>query len=351
MEEIFGDLKQIVIQLRKFPKPIEEPESFLKITGYAHIENLHSNILSYYLNPYKKHGLGMLFWHSLMDSLNFNINKSSSIIEISREVRTKKNNRIDIVIIANDFILGIENKINHDLNNDLEDYLSQLQELSKEKYNISEENVKLMVLAPKEIKLPNKKFLMLTYSKWFTNIINRLPNHYLNANAIHLIYLKEYISIMSETTPNKELFEYFYQQKDIINDFMETFYELQEEMTDKVIQLNDLMKDYVGHKMKLFIYENSWFVMQGKFSDVTFTVDTLVTPTGFRIMLFFREDVDLDRLYDFVEVRNILENPKSRKLIFKNQRILYKEFRYNEPLSTIKSELDMILNKIERYQD
>src|SRR5215213_7278939 len=116
--EIFNDLHLSI------PISPARQRTFFDISGFPLYENVISNWYSYFLKQEEDHGLGNLFIRTLLKLTGFNQELNEFIVE--REVMTHKGNRVDLVIIGKGADDGkyviIENKINHWVNNDLEDY-------------------------------------------------------------------------------------------------------------------------------------------------------------------------------------------------------------------------------------
>ena len=55
-------------RLQKLPRRVERPRTFMEIGGYAHSENVCSNLLAFFFDPGAPHGLGSLFLDALLDS-------------------------------------------------------------------------------------------------------------------------------------------------------------------------------------------------------------------------------------------------------------------------------------------
>ncbi|WP_197482046.1 PD-(D/E)XK nuclease family protein [Polaribacter atrinae] len=94
-----------------------------------------ANVLAFFFRPKENHKLETLFLDALLETRFTNIGKNSNeettqeipVYEITSvkvivEQPTKFNKRIDILIITNTFVVCIEFKINHDLNNSLTEY-------------------------------------------------------------------------------------------------------------------------------------------------------------------------------------------------------------------------------------
>ena len=125
----------------------QEPrKTFMEILKVNQREVTFANVLAYFFRPNETHGLGDLFIQSLMKTncsefLGKNKLEQNNVLfenadannnqitlfekkdeGVKVEYPTIDGNRIDIVIKKDDFVICIEFKINHDLDNPLEDY-------------------------------------------------------------------------------------------------------------------------------------------------------------------------------------------------------------------------------------
>lgn len=96
-----------------------------------------ANLLAFYFRPKEKHNLNALFLDALFetqfseigiakenDERYFKIsNYDADQVKVIVEKETGKRNRIDILIESDTFVICIEFKINHDLDNPLDDYV------------------------------------------------------------------------------------------------------------------------------------------------------------------------------------------------------------------------------------
>jgi hypothetical protein len=100
-------------------------KTFMEILKVNNREIPFANLLAFFFRPNKEHGLGTLFIDSFLDTVQLNISDrkdNHKSVKIHVEKKTDKGNRIDILIITDTFVICIEFKINHHLNNPLEDY-------------------------------------------------------------------------------------------------------------------------------------------------------------------------------------------------------------------------------------
>jgi hypothetical protein len=106
------------------PKPRED--TLFSIAGRGHYENPTSDLLAYFMKPDAQHGFGPLFLRTFLECMEIESEVLHGLtfdqVKVEREAGTTEKNRIDILIEGRDWILMIENKIYHNLNNDLESY-------------------------------------------------------------------------------------------------------------------------------------------------------------------------------------------------------------------------------------
>lgn len=100
----------------------DEP-TFMEIGGYQYRENTYSNILKFYLNPNNKHGYDRQILDKFLEAAKLSHFKdyAPETVDIKREFPTDEG-RIDLLITTNNWVLAIENKIYHSLNNNLDEY-------------------------------------------------------------------------------------------------------------------------------------------------------------------------------------------------------------------------------------
>ncbi len=100
-------------------------KTFMDVSGYPHYENVVSNILAFFFDDSEEHGFGNLWLNSLLSCAK-RTDLEDAHAAVEREVFTSKNNRIDLLITSDRYILCIENKIFADVYNDLKDYAKDI---------------------------------------------------------------------------------------------------------------------------------------------------------------------------------------------------------------------------------
>lgn len=209
----FHELEKLLLSLPKVDT--RDKETFLNVYGIPNHENAISNIYSFFLQK-GNHGFGTLFLDALNDCIE-HTDLSMSSYEVLRESYTLEGGRIDIQI--NEKVIDnkpfksifIENKIYHDLNNNLEDYLNSLDNKS-EKIGI------VLTLEPDHN--VRKPFLNITHKTWITNIQKRIGAYIDKADSKYLLLLQDFIShINSFYTKhlNMNTIEFLYRNGEKIN--------------------------------------------------------------------------------------------------------------------------------------
>jgi hypothetical protein len=110
------------------PRQIYRP-TYLDIAGFPDRENVWSNLLAFFFKSTNGHGLGNEVFQAFMSLIDVDINHDV-VVEATREVSTQDGKYIDLVLVTPNMVVGIENKVNHVLNNDLVAYRNHLVKLA-----------------------------------------------------------------------------------------------------------------------------------------------------------------------------------------------------------------------------
>ena len=150
-------------------------ETFLSICGFPHYERVVSNILSFFFNSTREHGLKKCFSESLLELLGINAD-SMTDFETNTEEKTTNGKYIDILIHNEELNIIIENKIYADLYNDLEEYYNYVScQYGKQTYGV--------VLGLYKYETNNKHFVSITYEELFTSIRKNLGFYITNSQS------------------------------------------------------------------------------------------------------------------------------------------------------------------------
>ena len=120
IEEIRNSLKDLADM-----NPTETEKTIFSIGGRGHYENPISDVLAFYLNTDEDHGFGNAVLKTLLDSVG--VTERPSLSEsVLREAPTENQKRLDLVLVGDDWVMAIENKIYHEANNPFDEYEEHL---------------------------------------------------------------------------------------------------------------------------------------------------------------------------------------------------------------------------------
>ena len=191
------ELKKLEEFLRTETIPvIKNKIGFLEIIRKQHYENINSNLYAHFLSC-GINEIRSLFLDSLLSLISEKANKQLYFTneKVSTEILTASNGRIDFVI--EDFntqnTIIVENKIYHELRNDLLDYWNHYKIDSSKKVGI------LLTLYP--FKVPDiveKEFINITHLEWINRIKENYTAEMLTGN--YKVYVEDFINTIESLT-------------------------------------------------------------------------------------------------------------------------------------------------------
>lgn len=142
----------------------EEDEIFLQLINADKIEAVSTKILAYIFDSHKNHGLGNLPLKALFKLLGIK-DKAPKISTTEEEVscfygrKIRKNGRMDLIIKAPPYLIVIENKIRHKLDNPLDIYRKWVEKNYAKNENFTEKHYVILGLNKPKEDLRNFKFI------------------------------------------------------------------------------------------------------------------------------------------------------------------------------------------------
>ena len=225
------------------PTPQRAPTT-LELSGYPHLENVYSNILAFFLDPGREHGFGPLFLESLLSVAEDEAIQGGEEIEVNREEITGTGNKIDLVISTDTLIVGIENKIFQELDNDLKDYGKHLDQKANGR------RVCKILLG---LNLPNKPkdeqklsgFKPITYEAYFDEVLRRIGPVLIGSNDRYLRFLLEVIETVNHLTEgsamNLEMLAFFQNHEKDVESLLGEVKTLKKDMRNQVTNLRGVL--------------------------------------------------------------------------------------------------------------
>ena len=356
------DYIKILLDFKSIPRH-KRTKTFMEIAGYPHYENVCSNILKFYLDPTNEHGLKDLVLNSLLHVVDneFQFDIDFEEIEVYREYQTLNENRLDLVLLTENYAIGIENKIFHHLHNDLTDYKNTVESFC---YN-SRKSICIVLslnkLTAKEDleKVISNNFVNVTYEQVFKNIKQDIGRHLNSSNITYVNHLTDFIKSIENLTPktmeNKALWTFFKNNAETIQELTDSFSEYRNSLYQKVYQLNDtIAKDeFAPLADKQWIYkEPSLLVLVFDYtidSKYKLAVDTTINIDGWEIQLFGRNGQSTDFIFNVMcKDNNFL--PKPFESYERGDRLIYHKFDTDTEISVVAKTLTDLLERIENYK-
>ena len=138
-----GELLTLLDQLKGLSLKPKEKTVF-SIGGRGHYENPISDVLAFFLDPNEVHELGPLVAQAMLSCARIDASPHS-IRAVHREYVTNEQARLDLVVVGDNWVLAIENKVYHSADNPFEHYKYYLEKTFPEQ----QKNLKLILLSPK----------------------------------------------------------------------------------------------------------------------------------------------------------------------------------------------------------
>ena len=313
------------------PNIVERRKNFFEITRFPHLENVVSNILSFYFDSNEDHNFSDLFVISLLEILKEKAGIIINLLDwvVEREVTTQNGNRIDILIKdisekENSTTIIIENKIYAGINNPLKDYLNSDKEINK-RIGV------LLTLFPIKCDL----FVNITHKEFIEKVLKNIHSYLLDADDRHILFLKDYYqNILSLTNiremedfvkfylkNGKKLDELFNVRKNLFDHFCEVIKNTDFQLTG--------ITSFSGNREEIWQYidnsKNSWikFINKNVFSKNTFIIE----------VGFYQKIVNFDEIRINTLITDLIKNNSIKEYQYRdvaNYPWLYKEYNVDE---------------------
>lgn len=266
--------------------------SIFDISGYPHYENVCSNVLAFFLDPEKEHGLGDLILSSLLKLAQHPQEQSIGAASIEREFSTNAGGRLDILIRTDGFVIGIENKIFHHLNNDLDDYQSTLKSQSKDSLTIVGVVLSLHPVAPAE----SSSFINILYGELWAEVEAGLGIYAAEASLKWMAYLLDFIhttkSLAGKSMELNETDLFLIENVDALERLVQAHKGLREKLVDQLKKLMAMISESgelpAGIKKEPWIWSRTTLVHDYQLSGRDVGFDLTISTQGWEWVVFER---------------------------------------------------------------
>jgi hypothetical protein len=285
IKKLIDDFKSINV------KNISTEPTFMDIAGFPHYENVCSNILKFFFQSEETHGLKDLFIQALLKAIGEKTNHEIIVNEVIREQVTNKGNRIDIVIITDEFVVGIENKIYAGVYNDLDDYSAYLNSMKNDR------NLYRVILSIYSIPSNDSGFVNIRYSEFFSNIDKLIGDYWHDGNQKYLVYLKDFMQtirrIEGGTKLDNDLANFFNENLDDTQNLMKAINEMKKSLRQRVQDLGTRII-YDENKCKQWFWRDNDLLLDDLVHDIyvddaVVAIDANTYPVGWSIFIWLRK--------------------------------------------------------------
>ena len=184
---------KLLDEFRGLPPRLKPLPTFLEFSGCKRKEEVYSDILAFYLDPGKPHGLGTLFLDALAQAGGIPNHGPWIGVSVEREKRTHNGNRIDILIESDNHVIVIENKIFAPVDNPFDDYKSFAETLEPPSRRI---HVFLLTLTPSNAKAKWEFLLPITYEEFLIQIRELLGKYVAGADTRYLTFMLDVLNTL-----------------------------------------------------------------------------------------------------------------------------------------------------------
>jgi hypothetical protein len=357
MTEVLNEIQKLINDFDELKIKERNGSTFLEIAKCPHLENVWSNILAFYINPNSEHNLHELLLKSIFQSVDKNVSLTNlKGIKVKTEFPTKKGNKIDIVVIAGNFVLGIENKVGAGLYNDLEDYSMCIDDLAK----IQSLPTYKIVLS-KYPKKTTSGFINLIYTDLIKIVKQNIGSYSDYSDTKYLIFLLDFLKNIENNInansmgDNLEVINFLQQNVDKVNKLLEYHNKFKNEFgrkldnIDKNISRDELKAEFERTNKPADLIGSASNKTTGRFTWQGYQLIKYNVKVG-DISLFYQigfSDYKLHSRYWFADTKY---QPLEIKL--KEKGIDYTEYEYKDTdeqiAEIITKQMKEIINELDK---
>lgn len=238
------------------PKPNMSP-TFMEICQMCgdRFEERCSQVLKFYIDPTAEHKLHGLFIDSFLKELGYeDYRYDPQTVKVLTEETTENMKRIDITIIADSFVIAIENKIDAALYNDLSSYVNYIETQYADK-----DNRWYIVLSGRQItdvnemaKMKANGYHYINYETLFSTVKEKLGYYALDCDQYYLNFLFDFIRTIEKryNSSNMEINRFFLEKgkaiEDLYRHYSDFMNKVLEHQKQNIVQLLPQIQEATG---------------------------------------------------------------------------------------------------------
>lgn len=304
--------KQLLEESQTFLIPDVEKNIF-SIGGRGHYENPISELLAFFMDIHEVHGFGDLVLKSINEVAGFPIDDVSHITSPQREVVTDDGKRIDILVIGEDYVTMIENKIRHLAVNPFQSYENYLTKCHSGKRQ------NLLLLSVRDEK-PPAGWTSITYEKLLIAIRKNLGEYIFKIQySKWLILFREFLMNIEQEcnvdSTTDEQFEFVKNNYDLIRNLEKMATDYRKELANKgCVVIKNVTRNA---ECNIFTKQHDWGnygiairLISSNWGGKTNITLALLSKGGFAVSFYVYDIQDSD----VQELRETVETSKCKLL-------------------------------------
>lgn len=322
LSHLLDDFSRLLSDFNRVPPSPELEETIFEIAGYPHYENVASNILKFFIDPKQNHGLGTLVLESLLRASHQPVSESDpQDIAVTREEPTESG-RLDLFVVTTSLVVGVENKLFHDVNNPFAEYAKFVQKSAEESGR--EPVLLLLALNEPPSNLPLAGFRLVTYERFFDQLLDSIGRILPATNIRYVTYLMDFVSTIKNLRGRPQMLDpirnFIVRNADTAAEFERRLNELKLDMKKKLAAVSDQVNlsadaslyDVAGPRP----YDDDWFIWLAlcHFWEIkipnqkNLAVDVFLSPNEWDVVAFRRQRNGFsaqEDISDFLAARGI----------------------------------------------
>ena len=318
------NLLEKFLSSNEIPFVKQQPKTFLEIARQPHYENVISNIYAFYFDPHEEHGLGYLFINSFIECIKEQIKERKSFLDdfqdfiIDTEYSTEKGGRIDLFLYNDEQAIVVENKIYHNLANDLNDYWNTAKKNSRKESDI----VGVLLTLSKHTGNLNSQFVNVLHLDFLQKVMVNIGNHLMQASDKYVTFLKDLyqnIKNMSMQNLSTDDLNFYLNHQQKIVDTVEFEKQVKDHIKTQVVDAFNSFEELTVKKATQNTYQYySYREIEVKdVKDLYFSVffhDLYISDKTLWIDIHIKEKGPYAKYYDHPEVEKIMKNHAHMRL-------------------------------------
>jgi hypothetical protein len=316
----------------------------MEVSGYPHYENVASNLLAFFFHPGEEHGLGDLMLRAFVSAAGLQQFEGARTAAVRREHITGKGGRLDLLITAGNYVVGIENKIFHPAPNDFADYAGEIERRG------TKESVRVKaVLSLEPIRghgqMAAAGFVSITYGQLWEQVRAHIGHYVQGAHPKWLGFLFDFMETTTRLagehnglTPTDE---FLISHHNVIERLLADRQNLLGRLSRNVNRLKDMMDDAPsppGHLVRRWVYASVCLVHDFVNQDYKVALDLNVSLEGWALTFFKRPGTPLSYVQSLNNSPALSIRMRDRPMV--GDRYLAATWTLQTPLEELQREMD-----------